>query len=97
MVAYDPAAMDNAKKVIGGPVLFANSAAEAISSCDAVLILTEWDEVKNLNPKIFKTMKYPLVIDGRNCFGLERMREHEIEYHSVGRPAVKKLDLKTYA
>lgn len=96
VVAYDPVAMENAKSILYNRVQFANSAAEAILGCDAALIVTEWDEIKSLDPKLFETMAYPLVIDGRNCLDLATLRTHKIEYHSVGRAAVKNLDVKTY-
>jgi UDPglucose 6-dehydrogenase len=91
VVAYDPVAMKKAREVLMPQVTFANSASEAIKNSDAALILTEWDEIKELNPKLFETMANPLVIDGRNCFALDLMRKHKLEYHSVGRPAVRNL------
>lgn len=86
VVAYDPIATENAKSILNSEVKFAISPEEAIDDSDAVLIVTEWDEVKRLDLETFQTMKYPLVIDGRNCFELEVMKNHHIEYHSVGRP-----------
>ncbi|MBS8266567.1 UDP-glucose/GDP-mannose dehydrogenase family protein [Mesobacillus boroniphilus] len=91
VVAYDPVAMEKARQVLVPQVAFANSASEAIKNSDAVLILTEWDEIKELDPELFETMAYPLVIDGRNCFDLELMRKYRLEYHSVGRPAVRNM------
>ena len=96
VVAYDPVAMEKAKSILYNRVQFADSAAEAILGCDAALIVTEWDEIKSLDPKLFETMAYPLVIDGRNCFNLADLRTHKIEYHSVGRAIVKNLEIKTY-
>lgn len=86
VVAYDPIATENAKSILNAEVKYASSPAEAISDSDAVLIVTEWDEIKGMDLETFKTMKYPLVVDGRNCFSLEEMRNHNVEYHSVGRP-----------
>ena len=86
VVGYDPIATENAKAILNAEVNYASSPAEAISDSDAVLIVTEWDEIKGMDLEIFKTMKYPLVVDGRNCFDLEEMRNHNVEYHSVGRP-----------
>ncbi|MEH7073453.1 UDP-glucose dehydrogenase family protein [Neobacillus drentensis] len=96
VVAYDPEAMENAKSIFYNRVQFANSTSEAILGCDAALIVTEWEEIKSLDPKLFETMAYPLVIDGRNCFNLETLRMQKIEYHSVGRATVKNLEIKTY-
>lgn len=91
VVAYDPIATKNAKSVLKAEVTYTSSPEEAINNSDAVLIVTEWDEIKGINPEAFKTMIYPLVIDGRNCFNLDEMKNHFIEYHSVGRPTTTKV------
>lgn len=89
VVAYDPIAVGNAENILSNEVHYMENVEEAVKNSDATLILTEWDEIKNVDLAVFKTMKYPLVIDGRNCFSLEEMREYHIEYHSVGRPVVE--------
>lgn len=83
--AYDPIAEENAKKVLDSSVVYVGKIDEALEEADAVLILTEWDEIRNLDISIFKTMKYPLIIDGRNCFELSVIDNYPIEYHSIGR------------
>ncbi|WP_079528175.1 UDP-glucose dehydrogenase family protein [Halobacillus hunanensis] len=88
VVAYDPIAMDNARRILNDNVQYANCVDEAVKNSDATLILTEWDEVKNVDLNVFESMNYPLLIDGRNCFELELMKEKNVEYHSVGRPLV---------
>lgn len=89
VVAYDPIATENAKRLLDDNVQYVNSVEEAVEKADATLVLTEWDEIRNVDPEVFNTMNYPLVIDGRNCFSLEEMKNHRIEYHSVGRRADK--------
>ena len=49
VIAYDPVATDNARKVIGDSIKYAGSIAEAVFEADAMLIVTEWNEVKNLD------------------------------------------------
>lgn len=88
VVAYDPIAMENAKQILKHEVKYAESIADTIKGVDATLILTEWDEVKNIELDLFNMMNYPLIIDGRNCFNMEEMKKHRIEYHSVGRPLI---------
>ncbi|UJF26070.1 UDP-glucose/GDP-mannose dehydrogenase family protein [Planococcus sp. 107-1] len=88
VIAYDPIAIDNAKRILDPLVDYAYSVEEAVVGCDAVLILTEWDEIKSMDLSVFKRMKQPLVIDGRNCFSLDSMKQARIEYHSIGRPSV---------
>lgn len=89
VIAYDPVAIDKAREVLNSGVEYSYSIEESITEADAVLIVTEWKEIKNLHPSTFKKMKQPLVIDGRNCFELTAMRDYKIEYHSIGRAAVK--------
>lgn len=86
--AYDPIAIENAKRFLPPQVNYTSSTSEAIQSSDAVLILTEWDDIKLMDLSLFNKMSNPIVIDGRNCFSLELMKESDIEYHSVGRPSI---------
>jgi len=58
--AYDPQAIPNAKRVLAEKVIYCGSAEEAVSNCDCVLVLTEWDEFKNESLYRGKT-----VFDGR--------------------------------
>ncbi|WP_106496253.1 UDP-glucose dehydrogenase family protein [Lentibacillus sp. Marseille-P4043] len=91
VIAYDPIAMDNAKQILNSEVQYAENVEEAIKGADAALILTEWDEIKNIDLNLFDTMNYPLVIDGRNCFALDTMKDYRVEYYSVGRPFVPSI------
>lgn len=89
VVAYDPVAMENAKKVLDKKVIYGSRLEEVLKEADAALILTEWNEFKDLDLGIFKKyMKNPIVFDGRNCYDLEKVRLSGIEYFSMGRPAV---------
>lgn len=94
VIAYDPVAMDNAKNILNPKVQYAKNVTDAIVQADAVLILTEWKEFKDLDLKMFVDhMKQPVVFDGRNCFDLNLVEKYGIEYYSVGRPSIigKKL------
>ncbi|WP_102347316.1 UDP-glucose dehydrogenase family protein [Bacillus sp. Marseille-P3661] len=92
VVAYDPVANENAKKVIGNVIRYEDSIQTAIKNADAVFIITEWNEIKQIKlTELTKFMKQPIVFDGRNCFEEDRVRECEnIEYYPVGRPAIIK-------
>jgi UDPglucose 6-dehydrogenase len=86
--AYDPAAMDRAREVLGSSITFTNSAYDAAHGADALLILTEWEEFANLDlPRMRQELKYPIVIDGRNLYDPETMANEGFTYYSVGRPA----------
>jgi len=88
ITAYDPAAMDRTREVIGSSIKFANSAYEASHDADALLILTEWEEFANLDLKrIRQELRYPIVIDGRNLYDPEVMAAQGFTYYSIGRAA----------
>lgn len=90
IIAYDPIAIPNAKKILPGAVNYTEDIDEALKDADAVMILTEWEQVKKIKlSKFSELMKEPLVFDGRNCYSLEEIAKHHIEYYSVGRPFVK--------
>src|SRR2546427_2761149 len=88
IAAYDPAAGERAREVLNSNVEFVNSAYEAASGADALLILTEWEEFSALDlNRLHKQLKYPIVIDGRNLYDPEAMAAHGFTYYSVGRAA----------
>lgn len=83
--AYDPTAMDNARKILEN-VTYCENAYEAAESCDAIMVLTEWKEFVELDLKeIRKKMNSPVVIDGRNIYDPAKMKELGFTYVSVGR------------
>jgi len=88
VTAYDPAAMDRAREVVGSSIQFANSAYEAAHGADALLILTEWEEFANLDlHRVRQELRYPIVIDGRNLYEPGLMAAQGFTYYSVGRAA----------
>jgi UDPglucose 6-dehydrogenase len=83
--AYDPKAMPKAQKVLEG-VEFCNDAYEALESADAAVLVTEWDEFKQLDlHRVKQRMRRPLIIDGRNIFDRRAMESLGIEYDGMGR------------
>jgi len=89
VVAYDPAATEKAREVLNSKIEFAGGAYEAAAGADALLILTEWEEFAALDlVRLYKALKYPIIIDGRNLYDPETMAAHGFSYYSVGRPAV---------
>ncbi|MFZ0732924.1 MAG: UDP-glucose/GDP-mannose dehydrogenase family protein [Candidatus Sulfotelmatobacter sp.] len=86
--AYDPAAMDRSREVVGSRVDFASSPYDAAHDADALLILTEWEEFSNLDlHRLRKELRYPIVIDGRNLYDPDVMADRGFTYYSVGRAA----------
>jgi UDPglucose 6-dehydrogenase len=89
VVAYDPVAIVNARKVLRKEVQYADTIEKALSGSNCAMILTEWNEIKNFDlDKVNDLLMDPIIFDGRNCFTLEATKEKGIEYHSVGRPLV---------
>lgn len=83
--AYDPIAIENAKKVLKLPIHYFHEAYDAIAGSDAVLLLTEWKEFKELNVrKIRSLMNRRVFIDGRNIFEAKAMRAKGFEYYGIG-------------
>lgn len=69
IVAYDPAAIPNAKKIFGASIQYSDSSIECLKKADCCILVTEWDEFKNLKPEDFKkNMRQPILIDGRRIY-----------------------------
>lgn len=83
--AYDPQAMKNAKKILKD-VTFCRDPYEAAKSASLAVIVTEWDEFKEMNLKKLKElMKQPIIIDGRNIYDPKKLRSLGFSYLGVGR------------
>lgn len=87
ITAYDPIAIDQAKKVLPKEVIYASSSIEALENADFAFIVTEWKEFKKLAPEDFiRVMRKAILFDGRNCFDPIQMKNMGIQYYSIGRP-----------
>ena len=83
--AFDPVAEENARKVTKN-VEFCKNPYDAVKGCDCLVIVTEWDEFRNLDKKKIKElMKQPNVVDGRNIYDPHEMKEFGFNYVGVGR------------
>ncbi|MDD5435312.1 MAG: UDP-glucose/GDP-mannose dehydrogenase family protein [Nitrospira sp.] len=83
---FDPAAMADAREVLGQSVTYCNDAYDAATGTDAVVLITEWNQFRNLGlDKLKELMKHPIFIDMRNVYEPERMRKNGFDYYSVGR------------
>lgn len=83
--AYDPIAMKNAQKIITG-IDFWQDAYSAARDCDLLIVLTEWNEFRQLDlEKIKKTMKQPILLDGRNIYDPQEVKRIGFSYLGVGR------------
>lgn len=86
---YDPRAMENMRKIFPEEppqISYVKSPYEAVKEANALLIITEWDEFKELDlKKIKEVMDNPIIIDGRNVYDPSEVRELGFEYYSIGR------------
>jgi UDPglucose 6-dehydrogenase len=82
---YDPAGMKKAEGILKN-VKFCNDPYEVARNSDCLLVVTEWDEFKELNlTKVKKLLKQPLIIDGRNIYDPEKLKKLGFRYIGVGR------------
>jgi UDPglucose 6-dehydrogenase len=83
--AYDPQAMTNASKVLP-KVKLCETAYQVAEDADALLLATHWNEFKQLDfSRIFKIMRQPVLLDGRNLWDAEPLRALGFKYIGVGR------------
>jgi UDPglucose 6-dehydrogenase len=105
--AYDPVAMDEARRVFAldladapeqlSRLSLVASQEETLANADALVILTEWKEFKSPDFVHMKSvLKSPVIFDGRNLYEPEAMAELGIDYYAIGRPHVQ-IDTATYA
>jgi UDPglucose 6-dehydrogenase len=89
IAAFDPAAMEHAKKVFTN-VTWCDDTYAAVKDADATVILTEWNEFRALQlDRLEELMKTPRLIDLRNIYKLPEMQVRGFHYVSVGRPEVR--------
>ena len=82
---FDPIAISNASKILTN-VEYNKDPYETAEDADLLLIVTEWNEFRQLNlPKIKKLMKSPIILDGRNIYDPEKIRKLGFIYQGIGR------------
>ena len=83
--AYDPAAMNNARKILP-TIMYTKNLYETARAADCLCILTEWDEFATMDLKRIKILlDQPIIIDGRNIFDPAVMKQHGFTYKCIGR------------
>lgn len=90
LVAHDPAAMERARSVFpeSPQMRYVNDPYAAAEDADALVILTDWQQFAELDlDRLHKSLKFPIVIDGRNLYEPSVMLDKNFTYLSVGRPA----------
>jgi len=86
VVAYDPVAMENAKSYFQDTIRYGEDENSVLKKSDALVIVTEWNEFRNPDFDLLKkSLKQPVIFDGRNIFEPEKMKELNFTYYSIGR------------
>ncbi|MGD8574516.1 MAG: UDP-glucose/GDP-mannose dehydrogenase family protein, partial [Gammaproteobacteria bacterium] len=91
--AYDPAAMDEARRIYPDEtrLVLTHSADEALAGADALVVVTEWPQFRSPDfEKVRGELSTPVIVDGRNLYDPEFLGEVGFTYYSIGRPVVNK-------
>ncbi len=84
---YDPAAIENIKKIFADKVNYAKDPYKVANKAEALVIITEWNEFKQIDlNKIKKLMSNPTIFDGRNIYDPSDLKKLGFKYYSIGRP-----------
>ena len=102
--AYDPIGIDNFKRILAmdktltnhlNNITYYNNIDDTIINTDAVMIMTEWKEIKEYSLENYiKLMKTPYIFDGRNCYSLDNINKYNLYYNSIGRKIIEKNIIK---
>ena len=85
---HDPVAMEKARKELPEGIHYMPGAYEALEGADALVIFTDWSDYRAPDFERMKSsLNAALVVDGRNLYAPEKMRELGFQYHCIGRPS----------
>src|SRR5437870_3324031 len=86
ITAYDPEALDEAKRIFGTRIQLASNNYGCVEGADALLLITEWQAFRNPNFERMKhIMRQPVIFDGRNIYDPGQVRQLGFTYYSMGR------------
>ncbi len=89
VVAYDPVAMNEGKRILGNKIEFAKDEYDACVDADALVLVTEWSEFRLPNFRVLqKLLKNSVIFDGRNIYDPEELAELSFTYYAIGRKPV---------
>jgi UDPglucose 6-dehydrogenase len=85
VVVYDPKSASHARKALGNIVEYADNAFACIEQADCCVIVTEWDEFKQIPPETFRRkMRQPIVIDGRGIYKADAFSQAGVRLLNIG-------------
>ncbi len=86
IVAFDPVAIPNAKKIFKDKIKYAKNQYDALKNADALVLVTEWQEFREPDFNYMqKLMRTPVIFDGRNIYNPERVKKIGFTYYGIGR------------
>ncbi|MFN3135680.1 MAG: UDP-glucose dehydrogenase family protein [Candidatus Kryptonium sp.] len=86
IVAFDPVAIPNAKKIFKDKIKYASNQYDALKNADALVLVTEWQEFREPDFNYMKKlMRTPVIFDGRNIYNPERVKKIGFTYYGIGR------------
>jgi UDPglucose 6-dehydrogenase len=85
VVVYDPAARERARTIFQNVISYASDPMRCMDQADCCIIVTEWDEFKNIRPETFlERMKHPTIIDGRRIYDPRTYAQAGIQFLAIG-------------
>jgi UDPglucose 6-dehydrogenase len=85
--AFDPQSMDKASRILSG-VKFCKDVYDAARGSDCLVVMTEWNEFKEIDfPRLKRMMAQPIIVDARNIYEPQELKKLGFRYISIGRPA----------
>ncbi len=85
VVAFDPKSTSTARSMLGDGVEYASDSLSCINQADCCIIVTEWNEFKQIRPETFlKKMKQPIVIDGRRIYDVDAFAKAGVRIVAIG-------------
>jgi len=89
LTVYDPEAIKNIKMIFSNKIQYATSSYQAVKGADGLVILTEWNEFKQIDlSKVKKLLKKPFIFDGRNIYQPDVVKTFGFKYFSIGRKPI---------
>lgn len=86
--AYDQEASENIKKIFTNKIFYSKDPYQAVKDVDALIIITEWNEFKQIDlNKVKKLMSSQTIFDGRNIYDPSELKKLGFKYYSIGRPS----------
>jgi UDPglucose 6-dehydrogenase len=90
--AHDPEAIKEARKIFGDRIEYSHNQYDILANADALAIITDWSEYRNPDfDRIKSALRKPNIVDGRNLYKPERMRELGFSYDPLGRNGLKAI------